>query len=481
MSARYAKFALLFCCAVLILPMTASAQVGGNNGGGNNGGGANNGGANGGNNGNNTFFSTGVVGGVKIDTSGVLMNASDVLDPEVRSRIAEGLRNTDGNIKNATKLRMISLRGLERAINKARAAGVSLPSEVIYMAGLQRIEYIVLSPDKSDIILAGPGEGFKLNDQGVVVGEKSGTPVIHLEDFLVAMRSVENARRGQGVSVSIDPTEQGVKQLQQFFNYLRKNNMSFQPAMQAKVEQAMGPQPIRLTGVPSDSRFSQVLVAADYKMKRLGMGLEQAPISNFPSFLEMAQKAKVNNLKAAPRFWMECNYEPIAKSEDGTVWQVRGKGVKALTQEEKFDTDGKKTGKKVKQNRFAKKWADTMTERFEELAAAEPAFQELRNVMDLSVIAAIIKSENLNKLVGLEMPAILGKTNAATTPSYSVPKVVPAQCSFAKISNSYLVTASGGIQLDSWKVATNTETLDSLSDVSKSLASAGDVWWWNAE
>ncbi|MDG1874298.1 MAG: DUF1598 domain-containing protein, partial [Mariniblastus sp.] len=434
MSARYAKFVLLFCCAVLTLPMTASAQVGGNNGGGNGGnGGGNNGGNNNGNNGNNQFFSTGVVGGVKIDTSGVLKNASDVLDPEVRDRISKGLQNTDANIKKATKLRMISLRGLEAAINKAHETGDALPSEVNYMAGLQRIEYVVLSKDKNDIIIAGPAEGYKLNEQGVVVGETSGTPVIHLEDFLVAMRSVENARRGQGVSVSIDPTEQGVKQLQKFFNQLRQSNMSFQPAMQAKVEQAMGPQPIRLTGVPSDSRFSQVLVAADYKMKRLGMGLEQAAVSNFPSVLEMAQKAKVSNMKAMPRFWMECSYEPVAKSEDGAVWQIRGKGVKTLTEEEKFNDDGKKVGKKVKQNRFAKKWAETMTERFEELAASEPAFQELRNIIDLSVIAAIIKSENLNKKAGLEMPAILGKTNAAMTPSYAVPKVVPAQCSFAKI------------------------------------------------
>lgn len=418
------------------------------------------------------------MGGVKIDADGVLSNKK-TLDPEVRSRIAKGLENTDDQIKSAASLRMISLKGLEAAITKAAKAGEKVSSEVAYMAGLQRIEYIIVEPETNDVILAGPGEGFELNDQGLVVGTKSGTPVIQLEDFLVAMRSVDAARTGQGVSVSIDPTEQGIQRLQQFFNGLRKSKQNFDPAMQTKVEEAMGQQNIRLTGVPTDSRFSQVLVAADYKMKRLGMGLEPAPIKDFPSFMEIAQKAKASRVSAAPRFWMECSYEPVAKSEDGNVWQIRGNGVKTLTEEEKFDADGKKTGK-GKQNRFAKQWADTMTERFEELAAAEPTFRELRNVMDLSVIAAIIKSEGLSKKVGLEMPVILG-TEQHEMPSYSVPKTVPAQCSFARISKSWLVSASGGIQLDSWTVAKNTEAVAEVGEVAKLASKRGDNWWWNAE
>jgi hypothetical protein len=348
------------------------------------------------------------------------------------------------------------------------------------MAGLQRIEFVILSPETNDIILAGPGEGYKVNAQGVVVGEKSGTPVIHLEDFLVAMRSVDNARTGQGVSVSIDPTEQGIKNLEQFYRRLKQSGKPFHPSMQPLVEQAMGEQMIRLTGVPADSRFSQVLVAADYKMKRLGMGLEKAPIKNFPSFMEMAQKAKAKNMKAAPRFWMECSYDPIAKSEDGNVWQIRGKGVRALTEESKFDKDGKRAGAK-KPNRFAMKWADMMTDRFEELSQAEPAFRELRNMMDLSVVSAIIKREQLSQKVGLQTPAILGLTNAAVTPSHAVPKVVPAQCSFVRITNSYLVSASGGVQLDSWGVAAKSEVVPGIGAVAKTAMNrTSESWWWNA-
>ena len=91
--------------------------------------------------------------------------------------------------------------------------------------------------------------------------------------------------------------------------------------------------------------------------------------------MEMAQKAKVRNMTAAPRFWMECNYEPIAKNADGSIWQIRGKGVRTLTEDSKFDSDGKRSGAK-KPNRFAVKWAEMMTERFDELSSAEPVFRD---------------------------------------------------------------------------------------------------------
>ena len=103
---------------------------------------------------------------------------------------------------------------------------------------------------------------------------------------------------------------------------------------------------------------------------------------------------------------MECNYEPVGVSEDNTVWQIRGTGVKTLTQESHYDNQGKRKTT-TKQNRFAAKWAELMTEKFEDLSAADPAFRELRNVMDLSVIAAIIKKDNLASKVGLEIPAIM--------------------------------------------------------------------------
>ena len=34
-----------------------------------------------------------------------------------------------------------------------------------------------------------------------------------------------------------------------------------------------------------------------------------------------------------PRWWLACDYQPLARTEDGLGWQLRGRGVKAMTEE----------------------------------------------------------------------------------------------------------------------------------------------------
>jgi hypothetical protein len=424
------------------------------------------------------FVQPRVVGGVNIDAKGVVSNLT--INPALSQAIAEAAKSMEsqGSISQASSLRWISLRSLEAAITKAHQEKKSLAPEYQYLAGLTRIEYVIVSPEKNDIFVGGPAEGWRFNEQGIVVGNQSGQPVIQLEDFLAAMRSSESARTGEGISVSIDPTDQGVKSLAKLFDSMRAQQVGFNPQMKGAVEKALGDQVVTLTGVPADSRFAQVLVAADYKMKRYSMGFETAPIEKFPSVMEMAASKNGRLDSASPRFWMECNYEPTARSEDNSVWQIRGQGVKTLTENSRYTSAGaaKNTGK---QNKYALRWANMMTERFEELSKAEPCFRELRNVIDLSVVAAIISRHGLADKAGLKMPAILGISNVAL-PSWNAPKTVPAQCSFFQTSNSWLVSASGGVQLDSWGVAQNQAVVPQLKELAATANSSSKSWWWNA-
>jgi hypothetical protein len=192
--------------------------------------------------------------------------------------------------------------------------------------------------------------------------------------------------------------------------------------------------------------------------------------------MEMA--AKKNAGLDAPRFWMECNYQPVGRSEDGTIWQIRGQGVKTLTEESLFNRQGQRqtTGKA---NPLAADWAKRMTEKFDELAAAEPCFRELRNAIDLTVVAAIIRREGLIEKAGLNLQSILNSANVEL-PSWNVPKTVPTQCSYVKSSNSWLVSASGGVQLDPWGVAKQQETVPQLNQL-VSITPSGNQWWWNVK
>ena len=180
MASRYAKQTFLFTCmAVVALSLSSEANAQ--------------------NNGFNNGFTGGfnrVVGGVMVDAEGVVRGEQTKLADTDLKKIREGLKVADADVAQDTSLRLISLRGLEAAVTKAFDAGEPLSADVQYMAGLQRLEYVILSPETNDIILAGPGEGWTTNDDGTVVGKKSGMPVLHLQDFMVAMRSVDAARQG---------------------------------------------------------------------------------------------------------------------------------------------------------------------------------------------------------------------------------------------------------------------------------------------
>jgi hypothetical protein len=425
------------------------------------------------------------VGGVSINPAGVLSEAGTTLDRDLARQVQQAFRNSQQapDFRMSSDFRVISLKGLEAALTETRDKKTELAPELAYMAGLQRIEYVMVSPDQNDIWIAGPAEAWQLNDQGIVVGIKSGTPVIHLEDFLAAMRSSENSRIGQGISVSIDPTQEGVRRLQQLFTTMRNRGIPFQPALQQDVETAMGEQIISLTGIPQDSRFAQILVAADYRMKRMSMGFDRSPVDGMPSVMEMLAARQHNAGVVTPRFWMECFYQPVAKADNGSAWQLKGQGVRTLTEESRFDRLGnvQSTGKS---NPSANRWAELMTEKFEQISTLQPIFRELRNVMDMSVIAALIARENLLAKSNLELPVILGKVEDSQLPSWNVPQRVATHCGFVRSSNSanpsWLVSASGGIQLDPWSVVENTEIDPALSQLAQAASQDSSKWWWDA-
>jgi hypothetical protein len=423
----------------------------------------------------NTVIQTGVVGGVMVDGGSVLDQQEDAINEQVLAQLKRGLQSADQDVSQQTDLRMISLKALNQQIQRAVQQKSPIPIEVQFMAGLQRIEYVIVDQDNHDIVIAGPAEGLVSDDQGNVVGSESGTPAVHLEDFLVALRSATEARTGQGISVSMDPTPQGVRNLRALY----AKQKQFTPALVGDIQQAMGEHVISLTGVPKDTRFSQILVAADYRMKRLAMGLAEPKASNLPSVIEMAAKAR-NKMRGAPRMWMECNYQPMATDESRNVWQLRGQGVRALTENAFHNKDGQAV-KANKENKFAAKWADRFTERFDEISETETVFGDLRNLMDLTVISAVIEREAMADKTGVDISTLL--SDDIRLESRPVPATLPTQCSFVNVATKgYIVTASGGVQVDSWSVAQNSEVVAGVEKIAQvALSGRADRWWWNAQ
>ena len=133
-------------------------------------------------------------------------------------------------------------------------------------------------------MLAGPGEGWTVNEQGAIVGQTTGRPVIKLEDLLVALQATRAARE-TGISCSIDPTEEGVRAMREYVSRQR----TFTPGgLGRHCPEHWGRNKSRSPACPTPRTSPACLVAADYRMKRIGMQLEDSPLPELPSFLQIA-------------------------------------------------------------------------------------------------------------------------------------------------------------------------------------------------
>ena len=422
----------------------------------------------------NVFGNRGV-GGVMIDSDGVLRNST----AEDQSRNLEQLRSTmqgaQGDLAKATDLRLISLKGIQQMVLEAQKQGKSIPEDVYCLGGLTRIDYDFVYPERNDIVIAGPAEPWAIGPQGSIVGKNTGSPVVNLDDLATAFRYVDQARNG-GVSVSIDPTEQGYRQFNQALRNLGGNVNPSQAA--PALARAFGPQQVTLSGLPADSHMARVILAADYRMKLYGMNLAKPPVAGLPSYMEMIQNRSNASTQIQSRWWMACDYDAITHSKDRLAWKISGQRIKTMTETEAFDQQGqrKQTGKA---DPVAKKWADNFTKKIGELAVKDPVFGELRNVMDLCLVAALIESQNLQSLAACDLSSILGNRGQIETIKLDVAKSLDPQISFLQTAQGLLVSASGGVMIESWHFATQVKENESVAEakVAASKLDNDKIWY----
>ena len=421
----------------------------------------------------NNGFRQSSVGGVSVDAAGVVKNSTvDVLN-DLRQRRLQAQTKVSDDLAEKVELRKISLKRMMAETKKAQDAGKDIPDEVHHLAGIQRIKYVFVYPEENDIVFAGPAEGWKLDAAGNVVGMTTNQPVLQLDDLLIAVRSADELLRGS-ITCSIDPTQEGMARLQQFVKAQGGNIGANAQQTITGIEEALGPQTVTFGGVDPTTRFARVLLAADYRMKRLAMGFEKSPVPGMKSFLDMTTGAS----DMFPRWWLTTNYDPLLKSEDGLAWELRGPGVKAMTQDAFFSANGARTTTN-KVNPVAQKWADDMTKGYDRLASSMPIFGELRNVMDMAVLAALVSKENLIQKSGLDLSVL--RSSTLTTDEMNAPRNISTQASFIKRGRNYIISASGGVEIRPASVLQRFEESPTLTASRKQNATSETnwQWWWN--
>ena len=311
----------------------------------------------------------------------------------------ESAANARGGVRTSSPLRKISLTRLEKQVQARAALGQEPSDSIRYLAGVYKIKYVFIYPDSRDIVLAGPAGDWTADREGRIVNRESGRPVLHLDDLVLCLRHAAKDSGGR-FGCSINPTQTGLARTQAFLTESAKTKLdpNRRDAWLAKIRKSLGRQEIEVFGVEPRSRAAQVMVEADYRMKLVGLGLEEG-VLGVTNYLELlASVSEQTNLDVL-RWWFTLDYQAVQTTAARDAFAIRGPSVKVQSENERLTDEGRRvaTGEaKGPNERFAR----TFTEHLAELAQKYPVYADLQNICDLALVAALLRAERVPDQVG---------------------------------------------------------------------------------
>jgi tetratricopeptide (TPR) repeat protein len=254
-----------------------------------------------------------------------------------------------GGTVRAAEYAAFSLKVAQERITKVPEEQYS--PEVFSLGGITALTGLVYDRVTGDVIL---------------IGEKNPErALLTLDDFVVALRA--RFIHGKWPLVSIDPTEE-----------TKKTEM----------------QVVRFEGGIEETQFGQDLFDADYRLKRIGMGLLPPGIPGLETYwnlgMEEAKKGTGGSRKISSRFWFYPVLPSVSVRED--VVAIKGLKVGVFTEVLSAEIDGKKiedlsTFQDVTGDQFAK----AVSERYEELTKVHPSFLRLQGLDELVALTKAIE------------------------------------------------------------------------------------------
>ncbi len=426
-------------------------------------------------------------GGVYVDASGMIRKLAS-LESLAVAKSQELVRATTGNrdVRKRSALRKVSLTRLERELQLRRLTGDNADETMRTLAGLTKIQYLMVYPETGDVVLAGPAADWQSDAEGRLVSVATQRPVLQLDDLIVLLRNAFSDEDGFGCS--IDPRADNLVKLQSFLQSSSNRPLKAgeRDGWVQKIRDLAGVQDIRVFGLDPRTRVAQVLVEADYRMKLIGMGLEEGTLG-VASYLDSVVLDKDGQAPATQvlRWWFTLNYDSINTSETQDVFEFKGKGVKVLSENQHLTAQGKRlaTGESDDLN---SQFASSFTTHFDTLAAKYPIYAELQNMFDLAMVAALLKAHDLPGQVDWRMsyfgnpdhcPVVLG-TAPQEVESIVNHRVLGGKKVIAGVSGGVSVNPTSALSTMKIKVdeygALKSERVGSTP---KNLPE--NAWWWD--
>jgi hypothetical protein len=429
--------------------------------------------------------------GVRVDAKGVLALAAktdrDGRLASVTQRARDAALNDD--MSQPAEMRMVSLTRLERAIADRLDAGKPVVESMRQLAGLSEIQYVFVHPEQHEIVVAGPAEGWRYNEQGRAVAASSGRPTLQLDDLVTVLRTF--SRDGMNIfGCSIDPKPENLQALKDFVAASQArgplaNGQAGRWAQQ--LQDKLGMQTVSVYGVPAESRVARVIVEADYRMKLIGIGKLDAG-SQIPDYFSLlaSHPEQTSGRIDGLRWWLTLQCQEVLSSADRDAYELRGSAVKCLSENEFLNSQGERvhTGDAEPTNR---QFAANFTEHYADLAQREPIFADMDGVFNLALVAALIQHDGLDRQAGWDR-GVFRSGGQYVTARYPAAKEVETVANHRVFKGSEVVVqVAGGVKGDLLSQLENSEArkvsprLDGVAEKSQSADLPANRWWWDAK
>ncbi len=424
-------------------------------------------------------------GGVAVDAAGVvqLKSTADQSGRLTRQQQAAARAGLNTEAAKRSTLRYISLKHLEKAIREKNG---EITDEMRYLAGLLRVRYVFFFPDSGDIVIAGPAEGWTADPAGRIIGISSARPVIRLDDLCVALRAFPpSGSTTRLIGCSIDPTKEGLAAMQRFLRSIGSSANPNDPQRTQFIVEGLqsnlGLQTVTVNGVSAKTHFAEVMVEADYRMKLIGIGLEKPPVK-LVSWVDRANAAQISR-NALARWFFTPDYQCLRTSADGAAMELVGDGVKVIGEDELVAASGQRAAV-GHGNNASQAFVQAFTKVYSELADKSVVYAELRNVIDLSVMAAYIQQHDFYGKANWKMD-VLGDEKTIATETYNAPKQVATAVNAIWKGHQLLTPVGGGVEINPLmalapeKILDNKDAKVSQTRDKVKIELAKGRWWWD--
>ncbi len=415
-----------------------------------------------------------IVQGVYIDGKGVLNSVRLIKRPSLL-RGREPALNED--VRRSSAQRKISLTRLERLWIEHVKNRSSVPDEMRYLAGLYRIDYVVVDPASGEVIIVGPAEGWIVLNDGTAIGARNRELILKLDDLIAALRAFPPGCPPQkAVWCSIDPTEEGRRRLRAALAQIRQPvNRGQIRRLAAVLKQAFGPHRVVVSGVPRECGIAFKMVGADYAMKAVAMGVVRPGVRGLRSYVEMVPLRQAGTVKVQ-RWWFVPDENLLSCTEDKTVWKLSSRRVRLLGDSDfQIRTSGEQDPFH-QPDPWNRRFAEQFTRSFPKLKSRLPVLDALENVFDLLTLAVILEHGGAAALVNWDRSGFLDE-DAYSLRSYPTPEYAETLVNI-RVSGTRLTTPLGGARYGSNDVLGGTFSGD-VERPPISIPDDPNRWWWD--